>query len=269
MKGRTIPAPIVGEWARRWYGGVQTSFQKNPDASRGVVPEEELRQSRRSYAAAISHVDEQIGRILAALEKSGELENTLILFTSDHGDIMGDHYLYRKTFPVEGSVHVPMLLRWPARLGLEARRGQIRSELVELRDVLPTFLDAAGLSRPPAVEGASLLEILRGHPGRDILDLEHASCYAPKDGWVALMDQRYKYVYYTCTGEQQLFDLEKDSQERQDLAADPASAALLKIWRAKMAKHLAIRGDGWVRNGDLVVQAKSQLRRANNPNVLP
>jgi arylsulfatase len=267
-EGVAIPAPAVGEWARQRYGGVVTSFQKDPDATRGVVPADELRESRRSYAAAISFVDEQVGRILAALEQRGELENTLILFTSDHGDVMGDNLLYRKTYPVEGSVNVPMIVRWPGQIGLKAKRGQVRSELVELRDVLPTFLDAAGLPRPAAMEGASLLDALQGRPWRPSLDLEHASCYQPKDGWVALMDARYKYVYYTITGDQQLFDLKQDPQELHDLATEKDSAALVKSWREKMVQHLAIRGDAWVRDGDLVVQPKAMLRRANNPNVV-
>lgn len=267
-EGVEIPPPAVGDWAREWYGKQNTSFQKNPDATRGVVPAEELRETRRSYAAAISFVDEQIGRILEALEQRGELENTLILFTSDHGDVMGDNYLYRKTFAVEGSVNVPMIVRWPAQLGLKAKRGQTRQELVELRDVLPTFLDAAGLPIPAGVEGSSLLAVLRGKRWRSTLDLEHASCYQPKDGWVALMDERYKYVYYNITGQQQLFDLKRDPQELRDLAGEPSSAKLLRKWRAKMVQHLAVRGDDFVRNGDLVVQPKAILKRANNPNVV-
>jgi arylsulfatase len=266
--GVAIPAPAVGDWARRWYGGVATSFQNDPDATRGVVPATEIQESRRSYAAAISFVDEQIGRILEALEQRGELENTLILFTSDHGDVMGDNYLFRKTYPVEGSINVPMIVRWPAQLGLAAKRGQTRHELVELRDVLPTFLDAAGLPRPPAMEGASLLDALQGRPWRATLDLEHASSYQPKDGWVALMDVRYKYVYHTLTGDQQLFDLYNDPHELRDLATEPNSASRVKSWRKKMVKHLAPRGEAWVRHGDLVVQKEAIPLRKNNPNVI-
>lgn len=208
-----------------------------------------------------------IGRILAAVEKRGELENTFILFTSDHGDMMGDHLLYRKTYPYEGSVRVPMILRWPSSLRLDARRGQLREELTELRDVLPTLLDAAGLPKPAAVEGMSLLDILRGKPGRTRLDLEHASCYQPKDGWVALMDQRFKYIYFVHTGQQQLFDLQQDPNELQDLAGQPRHATLVKEWREKMRVHLQVRGEPWVRNGDLAIQNKAVKRRTNNPNV--
>ncbi len=265
--GVEIPPPEIGDWAREWYGTEQTSFQKNPDATRGVVPAAELSETRRSYAAAISFVDEQMGRILDALERRGELERTLILFTSDHGDVMGDNLLYRKTFPVEGSVRVPMIVRWPAALGLNAKRGQVRPELVELRDVLPTFLDSASLPIPAAVEGRSLLDVLRGKPWRTLLDLEHASCYARKDGWVALTDERYKFIWYPITGAQQLFDLQNDPHELRDLAAGPEATALVKKWRQKMIEHLASRGEAWVRDGDLVVQPKAILRRPNAPSI--
>jgi arylsulfatase A-like enzyme len=263
-----VPPASIGDWARKIYGDVKTSFQTAPEATRGVIAAEEIIQSRRSYGAAISFVDEQIGRILAALEKRGELENTFILLTADHGDVLGDNLLYRKTFSVEGSINIPMIVRWPDRLGLNVKRGQVRNDLAELRDVLPTFIDAAGLACPPAVEGASLLDALRGKSWRTILDLEHGSCYDPKDGWVALMDQRYKYVYYTITGVQQLFDLQNDPHELRDLAADSSSAALVKEWRQRMIKHLASRGENWVRNGDLVVQPKAQLFRPDSPYIV-
>jgi arylsulfatase len=266
--GADIPSPAIGDWAQKEYGSVQTSFAKHAEATRGDVPEDELRATRRSYAAAISFVDEQIGRILTALKERGELEDTLILFTADHGDLMGDHLVYRKTFPYEGSVNVPMIVRWPSSLGLKAKRGQVRHELAELRDVFPTFLDAAALPRPASVEGMSLLDILRGKPGRKVLDLEHASCYAPKDGWVALMDERYKYIYFEHTGQQQLFDLSRDPTEVNNLADQPSSAKLVKQWRQKMIQHLSIRGEPWVKDGDLAVQEKPLRRRANNPNVI-
>ena len=263
-----IPGAAIGDWARREYGSVQTSFARQAEATRGIVPEDELRATRRSYAAAISYVDEQVGRILTALEERAETENTLILFTADHGDMMGDQLLYRKTYPYEGSVNIPMIVRWPASIGLKARRGQVRQELAELRDVFPTFLDAAGLPRASSIEGVSLLEVLRGKPGRKVLDLEHASCYAPKDGWVALMDKRYKYIYFEHTGQQQLFDLARDPHELVNLAEKPASTKVLKEWRQKMIQHLSIRGEPWVRNGDLAAFNEPVRRRANNPNVV-
>ena len=146
-------------------------------------------------------------------------------------------------------------------------RGQEREELVELRDVLPTFLDAAGLPRPASLDGSSLLDALRGRPWRTVLDLEHASCYDPKDGWVALMDERYKYIYYELTGEQRLFDLKNDPHELVDLAGDSSAQGLVGQWRRRMVEHLAVRGAAWVKDDELTVQSKPILFRANNPHV--
>jgi arylsulfatase A-like enzyme len=114
-----------------------------------------------------------------------------------------------------------------------------------------------------------MLDVLRGKPWRDTLDLEHASCYETKDGWVALVGQRYKYIYYTITGVQQLFDLVNDPHELCDLAADPASASLVTEWRKKMVQHLSVRGEDWVRNGDLVIQPKALIRRPRAPAIKP
>ncbi len=82
------------------------------------------------------------------------------------------------------------------------------------------------------------------------------------------MDQRYKYIYYTITGEQQLFDLHDDPRELRDLAAEPGSLALVKEWRKKMVEHLAVRGPAWVRDGDLVVQKQAVLERGDSPHVV-
>jgi arylsulfatase A-like enzyme len=227
-----------------------------------------LEASRRAYYAAISFVDEQLGRVIEALKKRGELENTLIVYTADHGDMMGDHHHWRKTRAYEGSARVPMILFWPESLQLNAMRGQVREDLVELRDLLPTFLDAAGLPQPDIMDGSSMLNTLKAKPWREVLDLEHAQIYEPDNAWVALTNERYKYIYFTLTGQQQLFDLQNDPHELFDLASKEVieeNEALVKEWRSRMIKHHEIRGEPWVKNGDLVIQKKSIYYGANHP----
>ena len=266
-----IPKAEVGIWAEKKYGdktGLLAEL-KNPTA--GHFSHEEIESSRRSYYAAISFMDEQIGKVLEALDKRGELDNTLILYTSDHGDMMGDHHMWRKCRPYEGSARIPMILRWPGNLEMKKKRGQVRNELVELRDVLPTFLDAAGITKPHIMDGESMLNILRGKPRRKILDLEHAQIYEKDNAWVALTDGRYKYIYFTLTGQQQLFDLQNDPHELHDLASQGLfenDQNLVTKWRKRMIKHLQIRGDEWVKNGDLVVQEKSIYYGINHPKFL-
>lgn len=263
-----IPKANVADWAEEKYGDKLGALEELPNSTSGKFSNEDIEKSRRTYYAAISYVDEQLGRVLEALEKKGELENTLIIYTADHGDMMGDHHMWRKCRPYEGSARIPMILRCPDNLQMKAERGQIRDELVELRDVLPTFLDATDLPKPQVIDGKNMLNILRGKPWRKILDLEHAQIYKKDNAWVALTDGQYKYIYFTLTGQQQLFDLQNDPQEMYDLASERVldnNRNLVIKWRKKMIKHLEIRGEKWVKNGELQVQEKSIYYGINHP----
>lgn len=254
-----FPMPKVGQWALRKFGEITGSLEKTPSATRGHFPDDEIRASRQAYFAGISHVDEQIGRVIKALKKRGDYEKTLILFTADHGDMMGDNNLWRKCYAYEGSARIPMIVRWPEFLRLRSERGQVIEQLVELRDVLPTFLDAAGMHKPEEMDGMSMLELIRGRTQnwRKVLDLEHAQIYWKGNSWVALTDGRHKYIYFTLTGEQHLFDLDEDPHEMNNLADDTARAELLSQWRRCMVEHLSIRGDRWVKDGDLRIQSEA------------
>jgi arylsulfatase len=157
------------------------------------------------------------------------LEATLMMFTSDHGDVTGDRNLRRKSYAYESSARIPMLLRWP-KGWMEERRGAATANPVELRDVLPTFLEAAGaeISRP--IDGLSLLALVRdkGAAWRQFIDLEHAICYSPENHWNALTDGHWKYVFHAFNGEEQLFHLDRDptnSRTSQGRLRRPASYA--------------------------------------------
>lgn len=257
-KKADLPEATSSDWADKKYGHLDTipPADKPQTQPRGNFGAEIIRESREGYYAAMSFIDEQIGRLLQALGKRGDLENTLILFTSDHGDMMGDHHLWRKTYAYEGSARVPMIIRWPASMRIDAVRGQTISKLVELRDVLPTFLDTAAHKGPDALEGASMLDLIRGNDQnwRRVLDLEHGTCYWPENNWTALTDGRYKYIYFATDGEQQLFDLDKDPNEERILSADPDKTDLLQEWRRRMIDHLSVRGEPWVVSGDLGIR---------------
>jgi arylsulfatase A-like enzyme len=264
-----LPKAEVGDWAERMYGSFEGSVEDTPTAPRGKYPPSEIHSARAAYYASIAFVDEQIGRLLHSLERRGELEHTLILFTSDHGDMMGDHHLWRKSYAYEGSARVPMIVRWPESIpSMEGvRRGTESDHLVELRDVLPTFLDAAGLDRPAHMEGRSMLDVARGATDdwREVLDLEHGQCYWDENAWVALTDGRQKYIYFTTTGEQQLFDLQNDPHELHDLATDSDNRKRLEEWRNRMIEHLSIRGEPWIIEGDLAIQRESVKYGPNHP----
>lgn len=254
-KDEDMPAPAVGAWASESAKGDPTNY----NSWYGDMGLAQAKHSKRGYYGSITFIDEQIGRILAALEKKGRLDNTLILFIADHGDMMGDHYHWRKSYPYEGSARIPYLVRWPK--SIRAKRGVKLEQPVELRDVLPTCLDAAGANDPGTLDGKSLLDLVRGKTEgwREYIDLEHDVCYAQENHWAALTDGHIKYIYCLYDGSQQLFDLDKDPHEIEDLSQDPDYAWTLKMWRGRLVKHFQERGEPFLVNGDLGVVPKKVL----------
>jgi len=259
-----MPAPHVGRWADR-HAAVELPFKDT--LWHGDLGPDQARRSRRGYYGSVSFIDEQVGRILRTLEQRGMLDNTLIIFTADHGDMTGDHHMWRKTYAYEASARIPYLVRWPKAMGVDDRRGKPITQPVELRDVLPTFLDVAGTPIPRHLDGKSVLPLLRGQTDgwRDFVDLEHDVCYSPRNHWTAVTDGRRKYIFHAFDGGEQLFDLDNDPGEIHDLAADPAHAAELKEWRQRMVEHLSERGEAFVKNGKLVKRPKRMLYSPHFP----
>ncbi len=257
-----LPAAQSGPWADRFA----TPSSDRSDIWHGRLSEAQVRESRRGYYACITHVDEQIGRILETLERRKLLEETLIVFTSDHGDMTGDQNLWRKSYPYQQSARIPMIVRW-AKGMLDAPRGQRIAAPVELRDIFPTFLDAAGQAPARPLDGDSLLKLCRNpqSPWRPWIDLEHDICYSPRNNWNALTDGRVKYIYQAFDGEEQLFNLAQDPHELNDLAPRPEHEALLRTWRARMIEHLSVRGEYYVSGGKLVPRPKGRNRSPHFP----
>ncbi|MEZ5403754.1 MAG: arylsulfatase [Bryobacteraceae bacterium] len=249
-----LPEARAGKWASRF----EQPNSDRPDIWRGKLDPAVIRRSRQGYYGCITQVDEQIGQIFGALERRGWYDETLIVFTSDHGDMTGDQNLWRKSYAYQPSTHVPMMMRWPTGL-VSARRGQTMPQPVELRDILPTFLDAASVPATRPLDGRSLLELVRrnGAGWRDYVDLEHGICYSLDNQWNALTDGKTKYIYHARHGEEQLFDLEKDPGELNDLAGDATETARLRLWRSRMVEHLSERGAPYVVSGRLGTREKS------------
>ena len=252
-----LPRAQVGKWASRY----EERNSARDDIWRGKLPEEEIRRSRQAYYGCVTQVDEQVGRILEALERRGWLDETLIVFTSDHGDMTGDQNLWRKSYAYESSAHIPMLMRWPKGL-IDARRGQTMSQPVELRDVLATFLDAAGSEPARPIDGRSLLSLVKanGVGWREFIDLEHNICYSPDNHWNALTDGKWKYIFHAKDGEEQLFDVGKDPHELNDLAGDPAHGSELRRWRSRLIAHFEERGEPFLKGGKLGMRPESMMK---------
>ena len=180
-----------------------------------------------AYYAMIELIDTQLARILDALDASGQLTDTLVIFTSDHGEMLGDHgLLYKGCRFFEGLVHVPLIVAWPG----EIKAGLVSSALVESIDLAPTLLEAAGLEIPYYVQGRSLLALLRGeadlqtHKPHVVTEYNDALGSARRSlpsHASMVFDGRYKSVVYHDQGLGELFDLHTDPGEFDNLWLDP------------------------------------------------
>lgn len=249
-RDRPIPAPHVGDWA-----AIHDIDCDDVNAWRSHRSEEEIRRARACYYGSVTFIDHQVGRFLHELRRQcpEAWRNCLIIFTSDHGDMLGDHHLWRKTYAYDGSARIPMIVRPP--LDWDCPRGQVLDHVVELRDIMPTFLQAAGLDIPDTVDGSSMAPLVRGDacaPWREHLVGEHDWCYSHEQANYYVTDGRWKYIWFPYLGTEQLFDRASDPGECRDLSGDPGAAGQLEHWRGVLTAELDARGCGLVEGGRLV-----------------
>lgn len=246
-KDGEVPAPYKSDWSRAFADRPNV-----PDASFGDFGVEHALDSRRYYYGAVTFIDEKIGEIIQALKDKGMYDNSLIVFISDHGDMLGDHNHWRKTYPYEGSSHIPFIMKLPHGFRSVYGAGSKMGQVVELRDVLPTFLEAAGVKVPEDMDGRSLLTLCANKDARwrDYIDMEHAE-YKDYKNWVALTDGCMKYIWFSSTGEEQLFNISEDKSESLNLADDENYRSALELWRQRMVNHLSERGEPYVKDGKL------------------
>ncbi len=259
-------APAHGDWvSEEWREPADPKANKN--AAIGNFGDDYAKNSRKHYAASITFVDEQIGKILDALKENDLYDNSLIIFISDHGDMMGDHHMWRKTYAYEGSTHIPFLVKLPENIKGIQQPGTTLDYPVELRDLLPTYIDLCGGKQPEIMDGRSILPLLteRNPEWREFIDLEHCGAYFRNNNWVALTDGHIKYVWFTRSGEEQLFDLDKDPKEEHNVVGERHYKKTLKKLRAAMVDHLSERGETWVKDGKLQLIEKPVLYGPNFP----
>ena len=275
---KTLPKAWTGG---NWDSQYDLHFNKTPDPGIwcGNVGESQVGKSRQAYYGSIGFVDEWIGNIFSALEERMVRNTTFILFTADHGDMMGDHYHWRKGYPYYGSANIPMLLSWPPHMEaanggkVTVKRGTVLDNIAELRDLFPTFLDVANIpiAKGKTLNGSSLITTLttedKGLGWRQYVDLEHNICYNATNHWNALTNGHIKYIYRAYFGDEQLFDLDTDQEERNNLAADEEWKDTLLEWRETMVKQFEAEGRGseWVQDGQLVKRVKGMLYSPNYP----
>ncbi|HUT32749.1 MAG TPA: sulfatase-like hydrolase/transferase [Planctomycetota bacterium] len=207
------------------------------------------RVAKMYYYALITHQDAQVGRVMAALCEAGVADDTLVVFTADHGDLMGDFGGYFKANFLEGSVHVPLLVAGPG-LPKGARRGQ----LVGLQDILPTLAALTGCPLDAEVHGLDLTAPLRD-PKAPLREVLYSQCLDAPEQLAMLFDGRWKYCYAQEGPTEELYDLAEDPQELVNLAARPGAKARLRPWRERLAAEAKRLGDTQLLDGDCLATA--------------
>jgi arylsulfatase A-like enzyme len=221
------------------------------DGDLAGMTEADRQTLRAVYLGLATEVDAHIGRLIGYLKTSGQYDDTLIIVTSDHGEMLGDHFMWGKESIYDPAFHVPLIIRDPHR---RQAAGAVVDAFTEAVDIAPTLLDRMGLEIPPAFNGRSLLPFLdNGEPPGwrdhvfcelDLGDPVSPTRYQRSMGlrWeqanlAILRERRYKYVHFNGGLAPLLFDMVADPLEMNDLAGDPAFLPELLRLSRRMLDH--------------------------------
>jgi len=228
-----------------------------------------------AYMGLIKQIDDQIGVLMKHLEEAGLRDNTMIAFTSDHGDYLGDHWMGEKDLFHEPSVKVPLIIVDP-RANADATRGTVSRELVESIDLVPTFVEACGgKAQPHRLEGQSLQPIIDDHPDlktssfRDHVISEYDYAITPTGRALELpvrdcrlfmvFDGRFKYIH-AIGFRPMLFDLQSDPEELTDIGEDP-------VWQAERDRLHRILSDWGLRFSQRVTRSDEDVAAMRGKSV--
>ncbi|MCK5844418.1 MAG: sulfatase-like hydrolase/transferase, partial [Victivallales bacterium] len=257
-EGKDLPEPKVGEWASI---NDDPATAVDPNAWRGKMSKRAVEMARTGYLGEISFIDSQIGRLDNWLRRNQPeaYANTWFVFTADHGDMQGDHNLWRKTYAYEGSARIPFLIVPPGGSG--GSKEKVAEQVVELRDLMPTILEAAGVEIPNDVDGKSLIPVINGEnpKWREYIHGEHCQCYSHEQEMQYVTNGKRKFIWFPRLGAEQFFDLEQDPGELVDLSGSVERAAEIAEWRGFLVDELEVRDCGWVVDGKLHCPLDSPL----------
>lgn len=243
------PRPAIGSWSSFL---AEPSADASPLAWHGSLSSDAMHTLRAAYFALIEHVDDLIAPLVRNVPP-----NTLVLYLSDHGDMLGDHYLFRKRAPYEGSVRIPLIMRFPESSGMA---NTMVDTAVELMDIVPTILDYLGLPLSGAMDGTSLLPLIRGESiTRRFIHGENAFLPPLRSGMQFVTDGEWKFIWYPELGRQQLFHLNVDPNELDDLSEDANYSNRVALLRAHLVRVLNGRAERFTDGAQLLKRSDDQL----------
>ncbi|MEG1462050.1 arylsulfatase [Anaerorhabdus sp.] len=237
---KDLKMPEVGDWVNK------ERTEKNGyimDSADGCNDEELKHQALAGYYACITHLDHQIGRLITALENDESYNNTIILFISDHGELLFDNNTFRKTLPYQGSINIPCIFH----IGKDLAKTTpfVSDNLFELKDVMPTLLDFADIPIPLDVDGISFKKkiLTKEEINRTYIHGEHTG--SPYIANQYIVTKKDKFIWFTQRNEEQYFDLEHDPKELHNLIHDPKVQTRITELRNILIKELADREEGY------------------------
>ena len=247
-KDEDLGLPKIGDWAACHDVPEDAA---NPNAWRGKQSDKRCRRAKQGYYGEISFIDAQIGRLWNYIERYQYdlFDNTIFIFSSDHGEMLGDHNLWRKTYAYEGSTHVPLIITLPERM----QQNKTCDAVIGLQDMMPSILDLANVNSQAEMNGHSITPCLNNstHQVRDYIHGEHAQCYQAVQEMQFVTDGKRKFIWLPHTNEKQFFDLEKDPYECQNLYAVAEVQEEVHLWEQRLIKSLEERNCHWVKDGVL------------------
>jgi len=247
LKMGSPPKRMTDDQKSAWkevYDPIMEKFKKNPPQGKDLI-RWKYQRYMQDYLGCIASVDENVGRILDYLDESGLSENTMVIYTSDQGFYLGDHGWFDKRFMYEESLRMPLLVRFPGRIRAASRRDELVSNL----DFAPTFLSQAGLDKPEDMQGLSLEGLItdtkKGHWRQSLYYhyYEFPSVHMVKRHY-GVRTSKYKLLhYYYDIDAWELYDLQKDPHELDNVYADPSYTNIVKELKAELLRLQEMYGD--------------------------
>ncbi|HHV97560.1 MAG TPA: sulfatase-like hydrolase/transferase [Clostridiaceae bacterium] len=235
-----IDQPVMGDWAKdkdnlpygAWYVSVNHPGPGSP---------KQVEIARKAFYAQCTYIDSQIRLLIGTLREENLIDSTIIMFTADHGDMLGHHGMWAKPYMYEYSAKIPMILM-PLDRNLQ---NKVDDRLVELRDVMPTLLDMCDISIPDTVEGISMIRDKK----REYLYCEHSE---GENAIRMIRKEDFKLIYYPVGNRIQLFNIKEDPMELMDLSEDKSYENIINEMKQLLIKNLYGSDLEWFSDGKLV-----------------
>jgi len=225
------------------YGPMNKAFEE-ADLTGKELAEWKYQRYVKDFLRSVTSMDKEIGRMLEYLKESGLSENTVVVYSSDQGFYLGDHGWYDKRWMYEESLRMPLIVRWPQ----VTEASQKNNDIVQNTDFAPTFLDIAGLKIPEDIQGKSIIPLLKNEKSQEWRDVAYYHYYAYPDWHMVqphygIRSDRYKIIHFYNTGEWELFDLENDPDEMQNVYSDAEYSDVVKLMTERLEKERIAVGD--------------------------